>query len=174
MIKQIEDYTEDELSAKIEAIKAEREKTANALKRYEKELERRKQEVHLGLPCDGKFYVDWRGAVQEDEEEASEVNFNAFNSKESAEKHAEMLLAWRKALVANSKGKPIDIEVLLPLLKKGWVAMDKNGDWYWFKEKPYIEKYYYSWNTGSPVSFIGGFNIKPAENWEESLQECGL
>ena len=33
MIKQVEDYTEDELSAKIEAIKAEREKTANALKR---------------------------------------------------------------------------------------------------------------------------------------------
>ena len=175
MTKQIEDYTVDELSAKINAIKAEREKTANALKRYEEELERRKHEIPLGVPCDGKFYVDWRGAVQEDEEEeASEVNFNAFNSKESAEKHAEMLLAWRKALVANSKGEPIDIEVLLPLLKKGWVAMDKNGDWYWFKEKPYIEKYYYSWNTGSPVSFIGGFNIKPAENWEESLQECGL
>ena len=55
MTKQINDYTVDELSAKIEAIKAEREKTANALKRYEKELERRKQEVPLGLPCDGKF-----------------------------------------------------------------------------------------------------------------------
>ena len=174
MTKQIEDYTVDELSAKINAIKAEREKTANALRRYEEELERRKQEVPLGVPCDGKFYVDWRGAVQEDEEEASEVNFNAFNSKESAEKHAEMLLAWRKALVANSKGEPIDIKVLLPLLKKGWVAMDKNGSWHWYKEKPYIEKYYYSWNSGSPVCFIGGFNIKPAENWEESLQECGL
>ena len=174
MTKQIEDYTVDELSAKINAIKAEREKTANALRRYEEELERRKQEVPLGVPCDGKFYVDWRGAVQEDEEEASEVNFNAFNSKESAEKHAEMLLAWRKALVANSKGEPIDIKVMLPLLKKGWVAMDKNGSWHWYKEKPYIEKYYYSWNSGSPVCFIGGFNIKPAENWEESLQECGL
>ena len=174
MTKQIEDYTVDELSAKINAIKAEREKTANALKRYEEELERRKHEIPLGVPCDGKFYVDWRGAVQEDEEEASEVNFNAFNSKESAEKHAEMLLAWRKALVANSKGEPIDIKVQLPLLKKGWVAMDKNGSWHWYKEKPYIEKYYYSWNSGSPVCFIGGFNIKPAENWEESLQECGL
>ena len=175
MTKQINDYTVDELSLKINAIKAEREKTANALKRYEKELERRKQEVPLGVPCDGKFYVDWKGAVQEDEEEeASEVNFNAFNSKESAEKHAEMLLAWRKALVANSKGEQIDIKVLLPLLKKGWVAMDKNGSWHWYKEKPYIEKYYYSWNSGSPVCFIGGFNIKPAENWEESLQECGL
>ena len=173
MTKQIEDYTVDELSAKINAIKAEREKTANALKRYEKELERRKQEVHLGLPCDGKFYVDWRGAVQEDEEEeASEVNFNAFNSKESAEKHAEMLLAWRKALVANSKGEPIDITVLLPLLKKGWVAMDKDGYWCWYKEKPQINLD--MWNNNSFYIFLSCFNIKPAENWEESLQECGL
>ena len=173
MTKQINDYTADELSAKIEAIKAEREKTANALKRYEKELERRKQEVHLGLPCDGKFYVDWRGAVQEDEEEeASEVNFNAFNSKESAEKHAEMLLAWRKALVANSKGEPIDIEVLLPLLKKGWVAMDENGAWYWYEKKPKIHQDL--WKNNSIYILLSCFNIKHAENWEESLQECGL
>lgn len=174
MTKQINDYTSDELSAKINAIKAEREKTANALKRYEKELERRKQEVHLGLPCDGKFYVDWRGAVQEDEEEeASEVNFNAFNSKESAEKHAEMLLAWRKALVANSKGEPIDITVLLPLLKKGWVAMDEDGTWYWYEKKPRIS--YVNWVIEICLCrTMDGFNIKPAENWEESLQECGL
>ena len=173
MIKQIEDYTVDELSAKINAIKAEREKTANALKRYEEELERRKHEIPLGVPCDGKFYVDWRGAVQEDEEEeASEVNFNAFNSKESAEKHAEMLLAWRKALVANSKGEPIDIKVLLPLLKKGWVAMDKDRSWYWYKEKPQINLDL--WKNNSSYIFLSCFNIKPAENWEESLQECGL
>ena len=173
MTKQINDYTVEELSAKINAIKAEREKTANALRRYEEELERRKQEVPLGVPCDGKFYVDWRGAVQEDEEEeASEVNFNAFNSKESAEKHAEMLLAWRKALVANSKGEPIDIKVLLPLLKKGWVAMDKDRSWYWYKEKPQINLDL--WKNNSSYIFLSCFNIKPAENWEESLMECGL
>ena len=173
MTKQIEDYTVDELSAKINAIKAERERTANALKRYEEEFERRKQEVPLGVPCDGKFYVDWRGAVQEDEEEeASEVNFNAFNSKESAEKHAEMLLAWRKALVANSKGEQIDIKVLLPLLKKGWVAMDKDRSWYWYKEKPQINLDL--WKNNSSYIFLSCFNIKPVENWEESLQECGL
>ena len=173
MIKQIEDYTEDELSAKIEAIKAEREKTANALKRYEKELERRKQEVHLGLPCDGKFYVDWRGAVQEDEEEeASEVNFNAFNSKESAEKHAEMLLDWRKALVANSKGEPIDIKVLFPLLKKGYVAMDEDKNWYWHPVKPKHDSTV--WIAEKPGAYLLAFNIKPAENWETSLMECRL
>ena len=49
MTKTIEDYTMDELSAKIEAIKAERERTANALKRYEEELERRKNKNWLPL-----------------------------------------------------------------------------------------------------------------------------
>ena len=163
MTKQIEDYTVYELYAKINAIKAEREKTANALKRYEEELERREVGLPLGVPV-------------EDNEPAhchSTYMLN-FNSTESQVVFSERLRGYVKALQEIAKGKPIDIEVLLPLLKKGWVAMDKNGDWYWFKEKPYIEKYYYSWNTGSPVSFIGGFNIKPAENWEESLQECGL
>lgn len=173
MTKQINDYTVDELSAKIEAIKAERERTANALKRYEEELERRKHEIPLGVPCDGEFYVDWKGAVQEDEEEeASEVNFNAFNSKESAEKHAEMLLAWRKALVANAKNEPIDIQVLLPLLKKGYVAMDKCGDWYWYEVKP--KRSSDVWTAEKPDFYLSAFNIKPAENWEESLMECGL
>ena len=173
MTKQIEDYTVDELSAKINAIKAEREKTANALKRYEEELERRKQEVPLGVPCDGKFYVDWRGAVQEDEEEeASEVNFNAFNSKESAEKHAEMLLAWRKALVENSKGEPIDIKVLFPLLKKGYVAMDEDKNWYWHPVKPKHDSTV--WIAEKPGAYLLAFNIKPAENWETSLMECRL
>ena len=41
--KPIERYTEEELSKKIEAIKAESENMADALKRYEEELERRKQ-----------------------------------------------------------------------------------------------------------------------------------
>lgn len=175
MTKQIKDYTADELFAKIEAIKAERERTANALKRYEEELERRKHEIPLGVPCDGKFYVDWKGAVQEDEEEeASEVNFNAFNSKESAEKHAEMR---RKALVANSKGEPIDIEVLFPLLKKGWVAYEKEYGWIWFKNKPLIlrgTEEDATWVNEGSYSIIGGFNLKTADNWEESLQECGL
>ena len=173
MTKQIEDYTVDELSAKINAIKAERERTANALKRYEEELERRKHEIPLGVPCDGKFYVDWKGAVQEDEEEeASEVNFNAFNSKESAEKHAEMLLAWRKALVENSKGEPIDIKVLFPLLKKGYVAMDEDKNWYWHPVKPKHDSTV--WIAEKPGAYLLAFNIKPAENWETSLMECRL
>ena len=63
MTKPINDYTVDELSAKIQAIKAERERTANALKKYEAELERRKQEVPLGVPCDGNFCVNFNGTI---------------------------------------------------------------------------------------------------------------
>lgn len=175
-MKPIEDYTADELSAKIEAIKAEREKTANALKRYEEELERRKQEVPLGVPCDGIFHLGSFGETEGDSCRIKALDYNAFNSfstEESAQKHGEMLLAWRKALVANAKGEPIDIQVLLPLLKKGWVAMDENGDWFWFKDKPYVSKECWRMNGWYFYKLVP-FNLKPAENWETSLMECGL
>lgn len=163
MTKPIEDYTADELSAKIEAIKAERERTANALKKYEEELERRKKEVPLGVPLEDKTLY-----------QLFAVYGFYFDSKESEQVFNGRIKDYVEALQKISKGEPIDIKVLLPLFKKGWVAMDKNGGWHWYKEKPYIEKFYHSWNSGMPVSFIGGFNIKPAENWETSLMECGL
>ena len=174
MTKQINDYTADELSAKIEAIKAERERTANALKRYEEELERRKQEIPFGVPQEGLFFVDTNSNVDKRYGlfSLAYVHYNCFLSKESAEKHAEMLLAWRKALVSNSNGEPIEIKVLLPLLMKGWVAMNEDGTWYWYEKKPKIHQDL--WINGSSCKILSGFNIKPAENWEESLQECGL
>ena len=161
MTKQINDYTVDELSAKINAIKAEREKTANALKRYEEELERREVGLPLGVPV-------------EDNEPAhchSTYMLN-FNSTESQVVFSERLRGYVKALQEIAKGKPIDIEVLLPLLKKGWVAMDKDGAWCWYERKPKI--HHDLWKNDSIYIFLSCFNIKPAENWEESLMECGL
>lgn len=174
MTKQISDYTVDELSKKIEAIKAERERTANALKRYEEELERKKQEVPLGVPCDGNFCVNFNGTICDfnDKHSVEETEYNMFNTFESAKKHREMLLSWRMALVANSKGEPIDIEVLKPFLKKGWVAMDEDGSWCWYEEKPQLHRDL--WNNNSYYIFLSCFNIKPVENWETSLMECGL
>lgn len=176
MTKFIEDYTMDELSAKIEAIKAEREKTANALKRYEEELEQRKQEVPLGVPCNGKFCVNFNGTIWDfsNKHSVEETEYNMFNTLESAKKHREMLLAWRKALVANAKGEPIDIEVLKPLLRKGWVAMDRNKRWYWYSSKPNIDLFLEMWKGKPETYHIGGFNIEPAKNWKNSLMECGL
>ncbi len=138
MTKPISDYTVDELSKKIQAIKAEREKTANALKRYEEELERKKREASQGRLDISNLYED-----------------------------------WLKTLVAISKGEQIDIQVLLPLLKKGWVAMDMNGDWYWYSEKPVLRDIHWSLKKGDCFK-LGCFNIKPADDWRESLMECGL
>ena len=138
MTKPISDYTVDELSKKIEAIKAEREKTANALKRYEEELERKKQEASQGRLDMSNLYEN-----------------------------------WHKTLFAISKGEPIDIKVLLPLMKKGWVAMDRDKLWFWFKNKPTKESSF--WNsTDDFVDVLSPFNIKSADNWETSLMERGL
>lgn len=179
MKKTIEELSEQDLKQKIDNIKAERERTANALKRYEEELERRKQEVPLGVPQDGKFFVHADYCVGERFGLFSSdyTKYNCFSSKESAQKHAEMLLDWRKALVANSKGEPIDITVLLPLMKKGWVAYEKEYGWIWFKNKPLIlrgTEEDATWVNEGSYSIIGGFNIKPADDWTKSLQECGL
>ena len=157
-MKKIEDYTADELSSKINAIKAEREKTANALKRYEEELERRKQEVPLGVPIGGaisRSFLLW------------------FQSKESADKFDnEYFTNFIKALQDIANKNPIDIEVLKPLLPKGWIAMDKYGNWCWYLKEPTKDTFY--WRLGGHTGNLSFFNIKPVENWEDSLMECGL
>ena len=135
MVKPINEFTVDELSAKIEAIKVEREKTANALKKYEEELERRKQEAPLGVPLESGQFAGILGTY-----------YFGFASDKEKRVFDGLLKDYVEALQKLVKGEPIDIKVLLPLLKKGWVAMDKNGGWHWYKEKPYIEKFYHLLN----------------------------
>ena len=169
MTKQIEDYTADELSAKIEAIKAERERTANAIKRYEEELERRKNKNWLPLNEEISFTTNQLTL----DTSCIEIKVReGFHNKDSFYKYLSTLKATRKAWFDNSKGEPFDIEVLKPLLKKGWVAMDKDGYWYWYDEKPYARQS--SWGYNSLCAHLDVFNIKPVENWENSLMECGL
>ena len=168
MTKQINDYTAYELFAKIEAIKAERERTANALKRYEEELERRKNKNWL--PLTPVLY-----SAKYESEEILHVEFKAeitFNNYSCFYKYREYLEEINKNLVDNSKSEPIDITVLLPLLKKGWVAMDGDGTWCRYEEKPKIHQDL--WISNSICMILSGFNIKPADNWENSLMECGL
>lgn len=72
-----------------------------------------------------------------------------------------------------AKDEPIDIKALLPLLRKGWVAMDESGFWYWHKNKP--SKREKEWRAKDDIAGdLVAFNLKPAENWETSLMECGL
>ena len=161
MTKPINEYTVDELSAKINAIKAERERTANALKRYEEEFERRKQEVPLGVPLESGQFAGILGTY-----------YFGFASNKEKKVFDRLLKDYVEALQKLAKGEPIDIKVLLPLLKKGWVAMDKDGEWCWYSKKP--EQGYYEWSQIEYSESLSAFNIKPAENWEESLMECGL
>ena len=163
-MKPITDYTQQELEDKIKAIKAEREKTADALKRYEEELERRKQEFPLGVPLKGMTYEMPYEAV-------SRSFIKWFSCEASADKFEEYFVNFVEALQDIAEGKPIDIKVLLPLLPKGWVAMEKFGKWYWFKCKPVIDVTD-EWGYGGKMLYA--FNIKPSEDWRNSLMECGL
>ena len=107
MTKQIEDYTADELSAKIKAIKAERERTANALKRYEEELERRKNKNWLPLNEEINFTANQLAL----DTSCIEIKVReGFHDKDSFHKYLSALKTIRKAWFANSKGEPIDIE----------------------------------------------------------------
>lgn len=73
----------------------------------------------------------------------------------------------------------IDIQDIIPFMKDGWVAMDGDGDWWWFPLEPYLSMTYYEW------SFMGGdgykeaihisamFDIAPADDWTKSLIKVG-
>lgn len=163
MTKPINEYTTDELSAKINSIKAERERTANALKRYEEELERRKQEVPLGVPLPDKDGAPFVGVYE-----------LGFSSEKSFFTFSTRFQNYVTATRDNTKGEPIDIRALVPLMKKGWVAMDALGVWRWYQEEP--DRGICEWkNYGViPSERLSAFNIKPVENWETSLMECGL
>lgn len=65
--------------------------------------------------------------------------------------------------------KQIDIQELIPFMEDGWVTMDKNGDWYWYKEEPEIRDNR-AWDFGGVASILSRiFNIAPAEDWTKSL-----
>lgn len=170
----VRDLSEENLKQKIENIKAECEKKVVALKRYEEELERRKQEVPFGVPLgEGRMF----GNIQQSLEKiyTTITLEEVFESVKSSDLFFERLKTWRHEYSSNARGEPIDIEFLLPLLKKGLVAMDKNKRWFWYKYTP--TKAVSFWKIADVNDFFclsGAFNIKPVENWEYSLMECGL
>ena len=71
--------------------------------------------------------------------------------------------------------KQIAIDDLMPLLKKGWVAMDKNGHWYWYSTKPRLYTGQSKWkSTCYDYIRINTFEMKdfiPFDgNWKDSLR----
>lgn len=71
----------------------------------------------------------------------------------------------------------ITIYDLLPLLRKGWVAMTESGKWFWFRFKPTKRIEHGGWSTVSSniptiLPLHAGFNIKPFDgDWKDSLME---
>lgn len=77
--------------------------------------------------------------------------------------------------------KQIKIEELIPFMKKGWVACDKDGTWRFWTTLPLLEDFYTYWqfdldyiteeSEAENLSVI--FNITPAEDWTKSLIKIG-
>ena len=71
--------------------------------------------------------------------------------------------------------KQITIYDLLPLLNNGWVAMDNNGRWWWYSEKPKPVKKYKWWSNHqySEYTCISTIDKKPIApfdgDWKDSL-----
>ena len=68
----------------------------------------------------------------------------------------------------------INIQDIIPFMKKGWVAMDSNGDWYWHRKKPVKEPTPWNyWNGRGSEYDLEMFDIAPADDWTKSLIKVG-
>ena len=67
--------------------------------------------------------------------------------------------------------KQIDIKELIPFMKDGYVAMDKNGEWWWYPSEPYMTSYEWLFNGEyrEAVFISRMFDIAPAADWTKSL-----
>lgn len=97
------------------------------------------------------------------------------SSSDKASQLSNYLNQWAKAIVDQKKGQNITIEAIIPLLKKGWVAMDYNRRWSWYQKKPTknLSRHWWHPEEGSNTACLDCFRLKRAKNWEESLRECG-
>lgn len=68
----------------------------------------------------------------------------------------------------------ITIYELLPLMRQGFVAMDKDKFWWWYDEEP--SQRTRSWGNNGYIFYDLSlmFNIAPFDgDWTDSLMECG-
>lgn len=69
--------------------------------------------------------------------------------------------------------KQFDIKELIPFMKNGWVAMDKNENWCWFGHKPVIHfgdiNKWLRADINDNWCYIESFNITPVSDWTKSL-----
>lgn len=65
--------------------------------------------------------------------------------------------------------KEIDIKELIPFMKKGWVAMDKDETWLYFTNKPIKYDQYWKPRKNWFIHLNVLFKIKPVVDWTKSL-----
>lgn len=70
------------------------------------------------------------------------------------------------------------IQELLPHLKKGYVAMDKNGTWYRYLNQPILQHLW--WQSfidergGDVINLSKLLDLDPFDgDWKDSLMKCG-
>ena len=66
----------------------------------------------------------------------------------------------------------INIQDIIPFMKKGWVAMDEDKRWWWYSKKPYkwdISECWLVKNGEQGMIDSDVFDIAPADDWTKSL-----
>lgn len=70
----------------------------------------------------------------------------------------------------------INIQDIIPYMKDGWVAMDEDGSWCWYVDKPIRDELLLQWLPEGDCIYeeLGGvFDIAPADDWTKSLIKVG-
>lgn len=69
----------------------------------------------------------------------------------------------------------IKITDIIPFMKKGWAAMDENGEWFWYETKPHTESSIRGgyWQSNACYNISDMFGIAPADDWTKSLIKVG-
>lgn len=73
----------------------------------------------------------------------------------------------------------VHINNLKPILKKGWIAKDKHGKWFWYSQQPYINTMFEDCWSAPLSGFAVALNLvidieDDGINWKKSCQKVGV
>lgn len=64
-------------------------------------------------------------------------------------------------------------EKIAPHMRRGYIAMDKDGEYLWHEKRPTKQAGFYWRNKGLIFEIGIFFNIKPVKDWTKSLIKVG-
>lgn len=62
---------------------------------------------------------------------------------------------------------------IAPKMKQGWVAMDKDGRYFYYKNIPSLGRGMAIWIVQGFIQPLDIFDIEPVDNWRKSLRKVG-